>query len=39
MSRAQLAVLAAENEEPLAEAMFRSLLAQIYDAALRRARS
>jgi len=34
MSRAQLAVLAAENEEPLAEAMFRSLLAQIYDGRL-----
>ena len=29
-----LAVLAAENEEPLAEAIFRSLLAQIYDGRL-----
>jgi len=34
MSRAQLALLAAENEEPLAEAMFRNLLARIHDGRL-----
>ena len=34
MSPSTLAVLAADNEEPLAEAVFRSLLAQIYDGRL-----
>jgi len=34
MSPPTLAVLAADNEEPLAEAVFRSLLAQIYDGRL-----
>lgn len=34
MSRPNLAVLPADNEEPLAEAVFRSLLAQIYDGRL-----
>ena len=34
MSPPTLAVLAADNEEPLAEAVYRSLLAQIYDGRL-----